>query len=116
MKEEKRRFSVIGGLLPVLVAYLLYRYGDMYGYEIKKRIEERYPKKLPQGMIYVVLKRLTNSGIILSYEKDGKKYYKLTENGKEFLVYHLIVLSNAKSIIEEILNYFSEEGSKSHNS
>lgn len=84
----------------------------MYGYEIKKRIEERYQKKLPQGMIYTVLKRMTVSGNIESYTKDGKKYYKITDKGKEFLFYHLTVLQNAKNIIDEILGYFEGKENK----
>jgi PadR family transcriptional regulator PadR len=105
--KEKPKMMVFRGLLQVIIAYLIYRYGDMYGYEIKRKLEEIHGKKLPHGLIYITLKRMVNSDILEIYEKDGKKYYKLSEGGKEFLDNHVEVLQKVRGIIDEIVNYMN---------
>ncbi|AWR98194.1 PadR family transcriptional regulator [Acidianus sulfidivorans JP7] len=99
---------VIRGLLQIFIAYVIYRYGDMYGYEIKKKVEEIHGKKIPHGLLYVTLKRMVKGNILEIYEKDGKKYYKLTEGGKDFLFFHLDVLKRADRSIREIIDYLEQ--------
>ncbi len=106
--KETPKMMVLKGLIQIIIAYLLYRYGDMYGYQIKKKLEEVDKRKLPQGLIYVVLKRMVNNGIIDSYDKEGKKYYRLTEGGKKFLFNHIEILKKFQLITAEILNYLEE--------
>lgn len=90
---------IIRGLLQIYIAYLLFRFGDMYGYEIKKRIEKFHGKRLPQGMIYTTLKRMKENNILNMYNKNGRKYYTLTEAGKAFLLFHLNVLKKVETEI-----------------
>jgi len=68
--------------------------GDRYGYDILKEIESKSAGKykLKQPTLYSVLKRLEKQGLIESYlgEPDDtgggrRRYYKLTEDGKNFL-------------------------------
>ncbi|WP_236749012.1 hypothetical protein [Acidianus manzaensis] len=56
----------------------------------------------------MTLKRMVNGNILEIYEKDGKKYYKLTEGGKEFLFFHLDVLKRANKSIQEIIDYLQQ--------
>ncbi|PWW05047.1 PadR family transcriptional regulator PadR [Paenibacillus cellulosilyticus] len=68
---------------------------DQYGYEISKRIRDisEHTFEIKEGTLYVVLKRLEGSRMITSYwnedEASGggrRKYYKITEEGKNYLV------------------------------
>jgi len=106
--KESPKFMVLKGLLQIIVAYILYRYGDMYGYQIKKKLEEINQKKVPQGLIYVTLKRMVNNGILETYDKEDKKYYRLTEGGKMFLINHIDILKRVDNIIHDILQFMSQ--------
>ncbi|MGN0669014.1 MAG: PadR family transcriptional regulator [Oscillospiraceae bacterium] len=62
--------------------------GDCYGYELVNRISKCM--EITEGTIYPLMKRLKDSGLIDSYivesnEGPPRKYYKLTETGREEL-------------------------------
>ena len=62
--------------------------GDCYGYELVNRISKCM--EITEGTIYPLMKRLKDSGLIDSYivesnEGPPRKYYKLTEAGREEL-------------------------------
>ena len=62
--------------------------GDCYGYELVNRISKCM--EITEGTIYPLMKRLKDSGLIDSYivesnEGPTRKYYKLTEAGREEL-------------------------------
>ena len=66
---------------------------DLYGYEISKRIKaiSENTFELKEGTLYVVLKRLENKQFVTPYWNDGesgggrRRYYKITDEGKEYL-------------------------------
>lgn len=62
--------------------------GDCYGYELVNRISKCM--EITEGTIYPLMKRLKDGGLIDSYivesnEGPPRKYYKLTEAGREEL-------------------------------
>lgn len=62
--------------------------GDCYGYELVSRISKCM--EITEGTIYPLMKRIKDSGLIDSYivespEGPPRKYYKITEAGKEEL-------------------------------
>lgn len=62
--------------------------GDCYGYEIVNRISACM--EMTEGTIYPLMKRLRDAGFIDSYivespEGPPRKYYKITDKGKEEL-------------------------------
>ena len=62
--------------------------GDCYGYELVNRISRCM--EITEGTIYPLMKRMKDSGLIDSYivesnEGPPRKYYKLTDAGKEEL-------------------------------
>lgn len=62
--------------------------GDCYGYELVNRVSECI--EVTEGTVYPLMKRLKDSGLIDSYivesnEGPPRKYYKITEKGKEEL-------------------------------
>ncbi len=61
--------------------------GKATGAEITKKIEEtsNYYWRPSPGSIYMILKEMSDDNLIKSKEEDGKKYYEITEEGKEIL-------------------------------
>ncbi|MEL9969884.1 MAG: PadR family transcriptional regulator [Metallosphaera sp.] len=104
--KETPKMMIIRGLMQVIVVYIICRYGDMYGYQIKLKVEGLHKKRIPHGVMYTTLKRMVRNGILSPYMKDGKTYYTVTEDGKLFLRNHLHILANADEIIREILEYY----------
>jgi DNA-binding PadR family transcriptional regulator len=76
---------------------VMLRKGPMYGYEVLKVLREEFQGFWePQtGAIYPALKRLEEQKLILSEVRDGKEYYSLTPEGKEWM------RENLKSISQE---------------
>lgn len=69
---------------------------DMYGYEITKHINMTANNlfKLKESTIYLILKRLEKKRLLESYwsseenQSQKRKYYKLTEEGHEYINFH----------------------------
>ena len=75
------------GVLEICVLTLISK-KDMYGYEIVQNISKVI--EVNEGTIYQILRRLTKEGyfdtyILESNEGPARKYYKITEEGKENL-------------------------------
>jgi len=54
---------------------------DTYGYDLWKR----FGKTMTRAAIYQHLNELSEKGLIVSYEKDRKKFFKITQRGKKVL-------------------------------
>ncbi len=54
---------------------------DSYGYDLWKQLGQI----MTRAAIYQHLNELSEKGIIVSYEKDGKKFFRITERGKKAL-------------------------------
>jgi len=82
---------------PQFLMMVILRKGPMYGYEVLKVLREEFQGFwVPQtGAIYPALKRLEEQRLIISDTKDGKEYYSLTPEGKEWM------LESLKSISQE---------------
>lgn len=77
---------------------------DNYGYEIGKFIANEIDVK--EGTIYLILQRLEKSGILESYLKSEnnskrRKYYRLTNDGKEYLQMLIIEWNKLTLFIEK---------------
>lgn len=73
------------GVLELCVLSILTK-KDCYGYELVNDISKNIA--ISEGTIYPLLRRLTKEGLFTTYLKESKegpprKYYKLTERGKE---------------------------------
>ncbi len=73
------------GVLELCVLALLDR-KDCYGYEMVDEISKNI--SISEGTIYPLLRRLKNEGLLISYLKESqegpsRKYYQLTDAGKE---------------------------------
>ena len=83
--------------------------GDNYGYVISKNVQEitRGELELKEATLYTTFRRLENSGMIESYwgnENAGarRRYYHLTEKGRELFYENLADWRKYRSIISEL--------------
>ena len=67
--------------------------GDLYGYQMIERLEERSNNvfALKAGTLYPLLHNMEEQGLVVSYEQTAetgrkRKYYSLTQKGRELLV------------------------------
>ena len=75
------------GVLNLCVLVLLEKQ-DRYGYELVQKISDRIA--ISEGSVYPLLRRLTKEGYFSTYLQEStegppRKYYKLTEAGREYL-------------------------------
>jgi PadR family transcriptional regulator PadR len=84
--------------------------GDKYGYEISKLIHSNSAGEyeLKEATMYSSLKRLENDGCITSYwgdETQGgrRRYYRITEKGKQVYSVNKNNWEYAKRILDQLL-------------
>lgn len=84
----KRRVVRKGDLKYVILGLL--RGQPMHGYEIIRRLEEESGGMYSPspGSVYPTLQMLEDQGFVASEEADGKKTYRITEEGLAFLEKH----------------------------
>ncbi|WP_062107189.1 PadR family transcriptional regulator [Bacillus niameyensis] len=75
------------GVLELCVLVLLDKQ-DRYGYELVQNISNQI--EISEGSVYPLLRRLTKEGYFTTYlrestEGPSRKYYKLTDLGREYL-------------------------------
>nr|WP_220185880.1 PadR family transcriptional regulator [Paenactinomyces guangxiensis] len=96
------------GSIDILILALLYKQ-DMYGYQIAKSLKEESDNqyKMSEGTLYPALKRLEAKGLLQSYWQDAddgkrRKYYSLTEQGKESYTHKLEQWQKIHSLIMKV--------------
>ncbi|BBG22757.1 PadR family transcriptional regulator [Sulfuracidifex tepidarius] len=104
--REKPKMMILKGLIQILIAYLLWNKGDMYGYEIKKNLDSLLQKEVKRNIVYITLKKMEGNGLISSYDNQGTKYYQLTKDGQEFLNFHVPILKDYVGILSKIVNTY----------
>jgi len=75
------------GVLELCVLVLLDKQ-DRYGYELVQKISDQIA--ISEGTVYPLLRRLTKEGYFTTYLKEStegpsRKYYALTNEGREYL-------------------------------
>lgn len=102
--------DLIRGNTDTIILNIL-RQGDSYGYEIYKKIfalsGNQY--ELKEATLYTAFRRLEQEGSILSYwgdETQGgrRKYYRITEKGKELYEQNKTDWNSAKEILDRLIN------------
>jgi DNA-binding PadR family transcriptional regulator len=101
---------VAASAIPLILAIL--KENDNYGYSIIKKVKELSGNELfwTEGMLYPVLHRLEEQGLIEAYWKDSqtgrqRKYYKINEAGlkeldiqkKQWEMVHLTLLKSLEN-------------------
>lgn len=70
---------------------------EAYAYTLPDEMERRFGFKCSRVMVYIVLHMLEFEKLIVAEEKGRRKYYKLTQKGKETLSAAKEYLSMASS-------------------
>ena len=109
MTDNKISSDLLRGHTDTIILKLLMD-GDKYGYEISKLIQtnscDEY--ELKEATMYSSLKRLESDGSITSYwgdETQGgrRKYYRITEKGKQVYSENKSNWEYAKRILDQLL-------------
>jgi len=57
----------------------------MHGYALIQEIGRTYQRPVSAGLVYPTLQEFEDMGFVVSKEKDGKKVYSITTEGKNYL-------------------------------
>ena len=91
-----------------LVVLLIISKQDSYGYQISSEIEKTLGFEVADGTIYPILMRLCKDELIEPYwvQKDSgmpRKYYKITEIGRKYIVNLTDYYLNITNRIEQLI-------------
>jgi len=79
---KKRKTAIVGLELSTKEKILrILSRGDAYGYDLWKKLG----KTMTRAAVYQHLNALSKRGLIVAYEEEGKKYFKITRRGRMVL-------------------------------
>ena len=97
-------FQVGSTILDACVLSVL-RKKDTYGYQLNQEIKEKLG--VSESTLYPVLRRLQKEGLLTTYDEAvmgrNRRYYRLTEKGKEQSIIYYKEWKECSGKIEEIL-------------
>lgn len=92
----------------IILAHLFHR--ESYGYEINKSIQEKSGGRyeLKEATLYGAFRRLEENGLIVSFwgnETTGarRRYYRITEDGKEYFQNSRDEWHEARKLIDRLI-------------
>ena len=101
--------DIIRGHLDAVILKLILE-KDSYGYEISKEISNRTNNRLivKEATLYAVFQRLEKNEYVVSYSGQithgrKRKYYKITQLGRDYLKENVIEWQTIKDIINTFL-------------
>lgn len=109
--DKKFQKEITAGIASLALLKVMERSREpMYGYQISKLVEpadEREPM-IKQGALYPVLRSLEKSGLLTSSVEPSvsgppRRYYTITEDGKETLERWVSIWQDAKQFVDQIL-------------
>ena len=95
MSQEAERFDVENwciqarrGVLELCVLNILARH-EVYGYDLARQLAQIKGLGIPEGTVYPLLTRMRHAGLVRSRLEESsngpaRKYYALTEEGKQY--------------------------------
>jgi PadR family transcriptional regulator PadR len=109
--DKKFQKEITSGIASLaLLKVMEQSHEPMYGYQISKLMQpadDREPL-IKQGALYPVLRSLEKSGLLTSLVEPSvsgppRRYYSITDQGKETLKRWVSIWQGAKSFIDQIL-------------
>ena len=90
----------------VLLSVLSWAVEPMYGYQIAKLIKEK-ASTIKQGTLYPVLRALESSGLLKSEVEPSvsgppRRYYRITEAGRDTLTRWLRIWQQTKTLVDSV--------------
>jgi PadR family transcriptional regulator PadR len=90
----------------LILAVLAQLKNEHYGYTLKKELAER-GMDIDEGTLYPLLRRLESQGLLLSEwreeEKRNKRFYRLSQDGKNVLKELLAEWNNINAAVSRIV-------------
>ena len=94
----------------VLLSVMSQTNEPMYGYQIAKLLEDNSQNKpmMKQGALYPVLRSLEKSGLLVSTVEPSisgppRRYYTITDNGRDTLIIWQEIWDQTKTFVDSIL-------------
>ncbi len=109
MQNQQISSDLIRGHIDTIILHTLLN-GDKFAEQISDTIEEKSENayKINQATLYSALKRLESLKYVSSYQRDAsngrRKFFTLTENGKEFAKNNLSSWSFSREIIDKLID------------
>ena len=103
--------EILKGYIDTIVLSVLQN-GDLYGYEIAKRIKEKSKEGfvIKEATLYVSLKRLEKRNFLEGYWNDDegsgggrRRYYKITNEGRNYFSDKVIEWRTLKSLLNNFM-------------
>ena len=102
-------FTISAALLDALVLAVT-EDEDCYGYQITKDIQQNI--SVSESTLYPVLRRLQKNGLLEVYDMPymgrNRRYYRITQNGRNVLTQYRMDWRNYADSIEALLNRSKE--------
>jgi PadR family transcriptional regulator PadR len=102
--------DLLRGNTDSLLLYLINEVGQTYGYKLIKEIEQRSQGyfRFREGTVYPALRKLENEGLVRGQWKklpsgQERRYYEMTESGRQFLAKKLAMWQSFASAMDLIL-------------
>lgn len=102
--------DLLRGNTDSLLLYLINEQGETYGYKLIKEIEQRSKGyfRFREGTVYPALRKLENDDLIAGQWRrlpngQERRYYTMTEKGREFLTRKLAMWKSFSSAMALIL-------------
>ena len=108
--------ELLKGHIDTLILAILEK-NDSYGFEIAKNVLNKTTFELKDGTLYISLKRMESKGLIESYWQSStgagnrRKYYKITDLGRETLDIKVQEWNFMKNIMDKFLDGRDGNGS-----
>ena len=90
------RFGVRRGEFRFLILLALTK-EPMHGYALIQEIGKTYQRPVSAGLVYPTLQELEDMGFVTSEEREGKKVYSITAEGKHYLDENVDVVGRLKA-------------------
>lgn len=114
MEQKQISSDLIRGHIDTIILYTLTN-GDKFAEQISDTICEKSENayKINQATLYSALKRLENLKLVNSYQRDAvgggrRKFFSLTQSGKDTVENNLSSWSYSRSIIDKLVDCQSE--------
>ena len=106
--EERLERDVQANLVPyLLLEAVRYHNNESYGYEMKKFVEKFINKTIPEGTLYPLLNKLSNTGYLETWTDESstrrKRFYSLTPKGEKEIVRWLMKWQELEISVNSVL-------------
>jgi PadR family transcriptional regulator PadR len=105
--DRKFQKDLNAGIAAIVLLSVLSRAAEpMYGYQISKLIKEE-SSTIKQGTLYPVLRALESSGLLQSEVEPSvsgppRRYYRITEAGRDTLTRWLRIWQHTRALVDRI--------------